>query len=502
MKKQLTNRRRALIGWLGALAVLVAAIALWTRTDTTAARSGSPPPDRPQFEGIPVSESFPVRELNGRAAWQAPALATAWQVIFEEDWEAGFDSAVWTTVDRNGAANGEYKWGVRDVANPLGGGARSAWAVGGGSNGESRDLADGYPAGADSWLIYGPINLSTALDAELSFNYRFEADGGDTFSVLISTDNLSWDGQQTDDGGTGDWLERNFALDDYVGEPVVYLAFRFASNATGDNNKTAALVDDIAIRADYGSKQYLPHIQVQPTATTTATPTVMPTPTVTPTPPGGNFLDEFSGGINGWDPRRALVGANYTFGHRGDDDGGRQGQLEVVVNSTDSFVMLSPLVQAKAPPYNIEVVAKLKDPKDRQMYGIVFGGDWNGQPCTAPTPSSCFNRYYELRVQYRNFDGKQFQEMKLKRIDSHDANGEPIGPTLIDWVKGGNVGPDDWVEIDIYVEADGTINLTWNGRYRAEKQDATLINQPYFGLMLITRENGGARVKYDYIKID
>ena len=123
MKKQLTFRRRALIGWFGALAVLVAAIALWTRTDTTAARSGSPPPDRPQFEGIPVTESFPIRELDGRAVWQAPALATAWQVIFEEDWEAGFDSAVWTTVDRNGAANGEYKWGVRDVANPLGGGA-------------------------------------------------------------------------------------------------------------------------------------------------------------------------------------------------------------------------------------------------------------------------------------------------------------------------------------------------------------------------------------------
>lgn len=500
MKQKLSTRQRALIGWLGAFALLIAVAALWTRTGASPGRAGSPPPDQPQFAGMAVSEVFPVAALNGRPASQAPALVAAWQIIFDEDWEAGFDSTVWTTIDRNGAANGEYKWGVREVANPQGG-QRSAWSIGGGQNGQNLDVEDGgYPAGVDSWLIYGPFDLSTALDAELSFNYWFEADEGDTFSVLVSTNNQNWLGKQTDSGGSGQWQGRNFALDDYVGETTVYLAFRFASDNTGDNNKNAAFVDDIAIRADFGSKQYLPHIQVQPSPTPTATATPPPTPTATP--PSGNYQDDFTGGIDGWLPRRAFVGANYSFGHRGDEDGGRQGQLEMVVTTTDSFMMMSPLVQAKKPPYNIEVVAKLKDPKDRQMYGIVFGGDWNGQPCSAPTPTSCFNRYYELRVQYRNFDGKQFQEMKLKRIDGHDANGEPVGPTLVDWVKGGNVGPDEWVEIDIYVEADGTINLTWNGKYRAQKQDATLINQPYFGLMLITRENGNARVKYDYIKID
>ncbi|MEZ4515975.1 MAG: hypothetical protein R3C44_03730 [Chloroflexota bacterium] len=144
-------------------------------------------------------------------------------------------------------------------------------------------------------------------------------------------------------------------------------------------------------------------------------------------------------------------------------------------------------------------MAKLKDVEDRHMYGIVFGGDWDGQ---SACPGNCFNRYYELRIQYRDLNGKQFQEIKLKRIDSHDGSGEPIGPTLIDWKKGGNVGDDDWVEIDVNVTASGYIRISWNGKYIAEVQDTTLINQTYFGLELIAKDYGDARVKYDYIKID
>jgi hypothetical protein len=136
------------------------------------------------------------------------------------------------------------------------------------------------------------------------------------------------------------------------------------------------------------------------------------------------------------------------------------------------------------------------------MYGVVFGADWNGGACAAPSSPNCFTRYYELRVGYRDFTGTPFQEVKLKRIDSHDANGEPLGPTLIDWKKGGNVGTDDWIEIDVHVSADGKIAVSWNGKFIAEAQDASLIGQPYFGLMLITKDNDDARVKYDYIKID
>ena len=94
------------------------------------------------------------------------------------------------------------------------------------------------------------------------------------------------------------------------------------------------------------------------------------------------------------------------------------------------------------------------------------------------------------------------EEVGWTHRSSAYCSGESLGPTLVDWIKGGNVGSDDWVEIDVYVTEDGTIRLSWNGKFLVQVQDASLIDQPYFGLMLITKENGAARVKYDYFKVD
>jgi hypothetical protein len=56
--------------------------------------------------------------------------------------------------------------------------------------------------------------------------------------------------------------------------------------------------------------------------------------------------------------------------------------------------------------------------------------DWNGGPCNAPGSANCFTRYYELRVQYRDVGGKQFQELKLVRVDGHDASGNPTSQII------------------------------------------------------------------------
>jgi hypothetical protein len=352
------------------------------------------------------------------------------------------------------------------------------------------------------------MNLSLADDAEISFNWWFDAYDGDTLSLLASSDGIQWKGEQTEDGGDGDWTESSFSLVDYAGQEKVYIAFRFMSDDMGQSNKLGPFVDDVVIRVDLGNVQYLPHVQVQPSPTPTAT--LVP-PTATPEPPtptatlqGGDFLDTFTDNIDGWDARRWDQSATgqYGFRHRADSDGGRQGALELELLSEESYFIVSPLVQGKQAPYNIEYVAKLKSPQDRQMHGLVFGATWNGQPCPAADFTSCFTTYYELRVQYRKFGGNEFQEMKLVKVRSHDASGEPVSDILIDWVKGANVGSDDWVEIDVNVSEDGWIRLTFNGKFRAEVRESEWVNNPYFGLMLVTKENDDARVKFDYLKID
>lgn len=490
--------RRILLACGLTFALVIAAGALWLRIGASVAQAGNPPPGLPPFEGNAVSVDFPVRVLAGRPTEPRATQLSGWQVAFAEDWESGFDSNTWTTIDRDGAANGDYRWDTRPIENTIAGGDLSAWSVGGGQDGVGRDPeTDGYPGNADSWLIYGPMDMTGIEDADLSFNYLFEADAGDVFSVLLSTDTQNWEGKQTDNGGNGQWLGRSYALSEFAGQPAVYLAFTFESNANGDPNKFGAFVDDIVIRFNYGNKAYLPHVQVQPSPT----PTVPPTPTATATPPSGvAYLNEFTDIIDGWTARRSTIGANFDFAHRGDTDGDRQGFLELELSGRGDYFIVSPLVPAKAPPYNIEYVAKLKDVQHRDMHGVVFGGNWNGQACQAPGSANCFTHYYELRVEFNDDEDRQY--MKLKRIDGHDANGDPVGPTLIDWVNGARVERDEWVEIDVKVEADGTISISFNDRFRATIKDDALINEPYFGLIIANRDYDNSRVKYDYIKID
>jgi hypothetical protein len=499
MKTRLTGRQRvASFSVLALVAIVLAVFSL----QIGAGRLDSPPPDLPQFEGIPVREQFAIDPFEA-IVQRRSSIQSGWIILLDEDWEDGFDSGLWLTIDRDGSQHGDYRWGVREFDNPIGGGSQSAWSIGSGQNGQNLDPAiNGYPARADSWLIHGPMDLTNAVKAELSFNYTFEADAGDEFSVLISSNGVDWVGKQTAEGGPGEWESRNYSLDEYAGQSGIYLAFRFTSNEDGNNKKHAAFVDDIVVRGNFGNKQYLPHVQVQPSPTPTPLPTATPTPTPTPPPPADTYLDEFTNDINGWEARRMRNGTSYSFQHRDDVDGGRQGFLETTVNNAEGFVILSPLVPIKNPPYNIEFYAKLKDTKDRHMYGVVFGADWNGQTCATPSSPNCFTRYYELRVQYRDLSGNRFQELKLKRIDGHDGDGEPFGPTLIDWTRGGTVGPDDWAEIDVNVDSDGTIRIYWNDKFIAQAKDTSLLNQQYFGLLLITKENGDARVKFDYIKVD
>jgi hypothetical protein len=501
MNTRLTGFQRVASFSVLALVIIMVAV-VSVRMGVGAARSDFPPPDLPQFEGIPVSVQFAIDTFEA-VVQPRSSFQSGWTILIEEDWEDGLDSNLWLTIDRDGTQSGDYRWGVRVFDNPVAGGTQSAWSIGSGQNGQNLDPAlNGYPALADSWLIHGPIDLTNAVAAELSFNYNFQADPGDEFSVLISTNGAEWEGKQTDGGGAGSWESRKFSLDEYAGQTDVYLAFRFTSNEDGNNEKHATFVDDIVIRSNFGNKQFLPHVQVQPSPTPTLPPTPTPTPTPTPPPPVSTFLDEFTNDISGWEARRMRDGTSYSFQHRGDVDGVREGFLETTVNNAEGFVILSPLVPIKSPPYNIEFYAKLKDTEDRHMYGVVFGADWNGQMCATPSSLNCFTRYYELRVQYRDLSGNRFQELKLKRIDGHGSDGEPFGPTMIDWTRGGSVGPDDWAEIDVNVAGDGTIQLYWNEKFIAEAKDTVLLNQPYFGLLLITKENDSARVKYDYIKID
>jgi hypothetical protein len=154
---------------------------------------------------------------------------------------------------------GEYLWGQRDCKPHFGG--YSAWAGGGGSEGDNLACGDPYVNNLQTWLICGPFDLSRPVtDAELQSALWADVEGLMSFPIDVlftgvSTDTVRFFGSPTA-GQTGDWIpERlnlagipfNDVLIDFTGEPEVYLGWSFASNEFNLAPYEGAFMDDTAL---------------------------------------------------------------------------------------------------------------------------------------------------------------------------------------------------------------------------------------------------------------
>lgn len=95
---------------------------------------------------------------------------------------------------------------------------------------------DDYPNNLESWLIFGPFDLSDATAAEADFSYwlRSELDY-DFFEWLVSSDGVRFYGRQHS-GNTNGWVENSLdfsavpGLGDVRGQSSVWFAFVFESD--------------------------------------------------------------------------------------------------------------------------------------------------------------------------------------------------------------------------------------------------------------------------------
>lgn len=432
-------------------------------------------------------------------------LGPKWRPVFTE----GFESANWRD---NWLFNTElskpplgYIWGVRKISdNPS---EHAAWAIGGGDNGDNLELINpSYPAGVDSWLVAGPFDFTNAEDALVTLDLFYEANQGDPFSVGISEELISGDFVEQQpvidkdvNKNEGSWEQLQWSLSAYIGKPTIYVAFTFSS-AAGDIEKLGALMDNVQVWVEGEPGTYLPIVAYGFTPTP-------PPPTVEP-PPGGDYEKNFTNNIDGWLDRRATFGTQFSLSHDPSADGGYSGFLNLLVNTSGShYVIASPLVAGKTPPYNIETVVKMRSPReDGDQYGIVFGGNYDPSAgeCRAEANGSCFTQYYEMRVYYFHDDeaDKDRMNMKLKRIDGVDSNNNNVGEDLIDWTRVSDVEENDFIEWDITVEADGKIKISANENPVDSATDSTYINNPYFGVIVRTEDHSDAEAKFDYFKVD
>jgi len=188
--------------------------------------------------------SWMAQRLLGAEPIQVTLAPGQWTTIFQETFESpSWPTSGWWVRDRDGATNGEYYWANRC---PGRNSARSAWAVGGGANGTSLACGANYPNLVDSWMIYGPVDLSNATEARLEFDFwvNSECEGtncatkSDRLWILASSDGSTFTGGwragawiQNPSADANGWVSGSYLnLSSWLGQPQVWVAFLFLRN--------------------------------------------------------------------------------------------------------------------------------------------------------------------------------------------------------------------------------------------------------------------------------
>lgn len=468
------------------LVLLVMGLTLfWLSQISASVNADSLKPLPPPLVGEPFTAVLTDISLNPEPI-NSVNLDSGWTVVLSETFESGIGLG-WTSADLSGLANGEYKWGIEMFTNPNSG-TISAWAVGNGLEGDTLDInSDGYPDNVDSWLVYGPVDMSEANDAVLSFYYWLETDGGDTFGIATSTDGVNFSGIQPQSDSAG-WTSTSYNLSTFAGQGSVYIAFVFTSDTSGNaGNLPGALVDDVELQLKGNELVYMPIVKRDPTPT--------PSPTPTPIPTGTEYEDKFTNDIDGWAMRRSDT-ENYSISH------GNNGYLKATLNNAYDYIIVSPLVRGIDPEYTVSISAQFENPEFRDMYGVVFGADWDGTACPNSGFTSCFNTYYLLKVEYRT-DGGTHLRFKLMKVTDHSGN-QPVGDNLIEWTNvTTSVDEGGFNQWQINVETDDDIKVYLNGDQVGTVRDTSMDSfiKPYFGVVAETKENAASTIKFDHFRI-
>ena len=89
-----------------------------------------------------------------------------WTLMMSETFEGVFPNTLWQVIDGNGTTYGEYYWDDDDYKPHAG--SWSAWPANGGANALDPAVYY-YPNNMDSWMLYGPFDLSNCADADFDF---------------------------------------------------------------------------------------------------------------------------------------------------------------------------------------------------------------------------------------------------------------------------------------------------------------------------------------------
>ncbi len=164
------------------------------------------------------------------------------------------ESRGWTTILSDGF-EGAWHWSTlgdpswRDTSYRACGGTWSAWCADDGLTPPGP-----YASNMNAWMIYGPIDLSDAVDAQVSFDFWLDSEANyDYLKWGASADGTSFSGYQRS-GREQACESRTFSLSDHLGDSSVWFAFWFTSDEVVQYE--GAYVDNILIEKSVDDSDY------------------------------------------------------------------------------------------------------------------------------------------------------------------------------------------------------------------------------------------------------
>jgi len=379
------------------------------------------------------------------------ALPEGWQDLVNENFDTGSLGANWTVTS---TVEGGDLWTVSSSRSSSP--SYSVRAVG---------TDPSYPNNADSWLIYGPIDLSEVFHAEMTFDWWLDTASGDWFGwcVMTDIDDLSAGCNEARiSGSIGAWVEGQLSLDPYaMTSTPVYVAFHFTSDDAGAGE--GVYVDNVIVRGDYGRHLFLPLVRRDPT----------------PTPSGYDY--EFDGATT-WQ----VVDHSGADGPPGTDwfrVRNSNDYLKMSIADRWEHIIASPQ-QSMTPPYRITAKTYYYQRSWSSGYGFVFGS----------TNKNFRDKYYRLLAVYIS-DGNM--KVQLKRVDYDGSDRELWGygdiPKDIlngqEWNKWEIIHTGD--RIFVYINNTGVLNVG----------GSDLSGEGYFGHFMSTWEFQPIEMWTDYYRI-
>jgi hypothetical protein len=326
-----------------------------------------------------------------------------------------------------------------------------------------------YPAGQDSWLIYGPIDLSKFVYGHLSFEYYLDSQSGDKLLWGYSTDGQTFYGN-SQSGQLGKWITDTLSFQTDSSFKTVYLAFAFKSTASLGKG---AFVRNVKITAEPVKYVYLPLVM-----NNYAPPPPPPLFGYTFDPGNTTDLAKWGGAYynSGTTKYGQCIPGQCTV-HPTTPHGNPANSLRLYTNGLYSFIATSPNDVA---PDNYDLYVDMSPwviyPKDAcSPYGCPDNdlGDWYGIIFNAKSDATTFGanpsefryntKYY--RLYFYNMDSVRPVAIRLDRCDgSSNPASNSCQQLAVNSLPGnfvGNASAFDTVHIKRL--AGGTIQVWLNG---------------------------------------